>query len=114
MELHRSTGPSAHSTARRRVGTLALLRALARVIDARPWVRHRPTWGQLRAMAWLDGYEPCSYLLDPEQNLVPELPFGDERQLGTEGLCFTCRLPDGRVTEMVALRHGGAFDLLGA
>ena len=62
-------------------------------------------------MAMSDGYEPCSYLLDPQRNLVPELLVGDRAELGTQALCFTCTR-EGRLMELVALRHGGAFDLL--
>ena len=80
-------------------------------------LRHVPTFGQLRSMARLKGTTPCSYLLDPEQNFVPVLElemFGDEGQLCTQALAFLCRHPGtGSEMEMVALRHGGAFDLLG-
>ena len=94
-------------------------RALARLVCA--WrlrrLRHVPTLGQLRSMARLKGTMPCSYLLDPEHNFVPVVElemFGDEAQLGTQALAFRCRHPGtGSKMEMVALRHGGAFDLLG-
>ena len=48
-------------------------------------LRHLPTLDQIRAMAQLDGREPCSYLLDRAVNFVPpvdELPAGLERELG--------------------------------
>ena len=62
----------------------------------------------------LDGREPCSYLLDPLQNFVPEpLDFGHERELGRHALNFTLRDDEGCfVTEMVAMSDGGMFDLL--
>jgi hypothetical protein len=94
-------------------------RALVRLVCA--WrlrrLRHVPTLGQLRSMARLKGTMPCSYLLDPERNFVPVVElemFGDEAQLGTQALAFRCQHPGtGWAMEMVALRHGGAFDLLG-
>ena len=94
-------------------------RALGRLVCA--WrlrrLRHVPTLGQLRSMARLKGTMPCSYLLDPEHNFVPVVElemFGDEAQLGTQALAFRCLHPGtGSKMEMVALRHGGAFDLLG-
>lgn len=54
------------------------------------------------------------YLLDRERNFVAEpLDFGYERELGSHALCFTLRDDDGYVvTEMVAMRDGGMFDLL--
>ena len=65
-------------------------------------------------MAWLDGREPCSYLLDRGQNFVPEpLDFGYEGELGRHALNFTIRDDDGYVvTEMVAMGDGDMFDLL--
>ena len=44
---------------------------------------------QVRALAHFDGREPCSYLLDPTVNYVPELPLGGEDPLGRHALCFT-------------------------
>jgi len=64
-------------------------------------------------MAWFDGREPCSYLLDPERNYVPELPVGGQEPLGRYGLSFTGRHANGCVFELVALPNGWAFDLLG-
>ena len=73
-----------------------------------------PTLGQVRAMAWFDGREPCSYLLDRKVNFVPEpMEFGYESELGQHALCFTCRDPYGRAMELVMMRDGGGFDLLG-
>ena len=91
-----------------------MTRAIVRVIQHRRRLRHLPTLGQIRAMAWLDGREPCSYLPDPQQNFVPEpMEFGYERELGRHALNFTVRDEDGYfVTEMVAMRDGGMFDLL--
>ena len=68
---------------------------------------------QVRAMAHFDGREPCSYLLDPEVNYVPELPLGGEDPLARHARCFTGRHPDsGRRFELVTLPDGCAFDLL--
>jgi hypothetical protein len=69
---------------------------------------------QVRAMAHFEGREPCSYLLDPKVNYVPELPLGGEDPLGRQALCFIGRHPDsGRRFELVTLPDGCAFDLLG-
>ena len=57
---------------------------------------------------------PCSYLLDRAVNFVPEpMEFGYERELGQHALSFTCQDPYGRVMELVMMRDGGGFDLLG-
>jgi hypothetical protein len=95
------------------VGLARTARAIARLAQARDRLEHVPTVQQVRAMAWLDGREPCSYLLDPERNYVPELPVGGADLLGTYALCFTGRWGDGRRSELVALPNGWAFDLLG-
>ncbi|MBV9193912.1 MAG: hypothetical protein JO168_07170 [Solirubrobacterales bacterium] len=97
-----------------RIGTIRILRASWRLITHRRRLKHLPTIGQIKAMAWLDGREPVSYLLDREQNFVPEpLDFGYERELGTHALNFTVRDDDGCfVTEMVAMSDGETFDLL--
>ena len=77
------------------------------------WRTCRPLM-QVRALAHFDGREPCSYLLDPTVNYVPELPLGGEDPLGRHALCFTGRHPDsGRRFELVTLPDGCAFDLLG-
>jgi hypothetical protein len=91
-----------------------MTRAFVRLIRRRHRLRHLPPLGQIRAMACLDGREPCSYLLDPQQNFVPEpMELGYERELGRHALNFTVRNEDGYfVTEMVAMRDGGMFDLL--
>ena len=69
---------------------------------------------QLRALAHFDGCEPCSYLLDPSVNHVPELPLGGEDPLGRHALRFTGSCPhSGRRVELVTLPDGCAFDLLG-
>jgi hypothetical protein len=69
---------------RRRGGTgvRRTIRAVARL--ARSWRRlaHVPTLMQVRALAHFEGREPCSYLLDPAVNYVPELPLGGENPLG--------------------------------
>jgi hypothetical protein len=65
-------------------------------------------------LAHFDGREPCSYLLDPAVNYVPEVPLGGEDSLVRHALCFTGRHPDsGRRFELVTLPDGCAFDLLG-
>ena len=99
---------------RRRGRARRTLRAVVQL--ARSWrqLSHVPTVMQVRALAHFDGREPCSYLLDPKVNYVPELPLGDEDPIGRHALCFTGRHPDsGRWFELVALPDGGAFDLLG-
>ena len=109
-----AVAPSAESRRRERIGVFLVGRAVGRLIADRRRLKHVPTVGQVKAMAWLNGREPVSYLLDREQNFVPEpLDFGYERELGSHALCFTLRDDDGYVvTEMVAMRDGGMFDLL--
>jgi len=90
------------------------IRAVALLVRSRGRLAHVPTLMQVRAMAHFDGREPCSYLLDPKVNYVPELPLGGEDTLGRHALCFTGRHPDsGRRFELVTLPDGCAFDLLG-
>jgi hypothetical protein len=86
--------------------------AIVELARSRRRLAQRPTLAQVRTMARLEGRQPCSYLLDPAVNFVPELIFGYERELGHHGLCFTGRLPHG-VREFVAFPDGGGFDLLG-
>ena len=89
-------------------------RAIVRLARAHRRLEHLPTFGQVRAMAWFDGREPCSYLLDRKVNFVPEpMEFGYESELGQHALAFTCRDPYGRTMELVMMRDGGGFDLLG-
>ena len=98
---------------RDRVSPIRVVRALVRLARCGRRLAHVPTLGQVRAMAWFDGQEPCSYLLDREVNLVPEpMEFGYESELGQHALCFTCQDGYGRVMELVTMRDGGAFDLL--
>lgn len=105
-----------HETAPPRVpspGPIRTARALARLARAHHQLQHRPTLGQIHAMGWYDGRQPLSYLLDSEQNYVPELLFaGDERELGSHALPFRCRGERGRDMQMVVMSHGGGFDLL--
>lgn len=96
------------------IGLAPMARAITRLAQARHRVKHVPTVEQIRAMAWFDGREPCSYLLDSEQNLVPELPVGDKDPIGQYGLCFTGHYADECLFELVALPNGWTFDLLGA
>ena len=118
---NRSTAPGGAATydvvdeppavRKERVGAVRTARAAMRLARRHRRLEHRPTLGQVRSMAWLDGREPCSYLLDPRVNFVPELLAGYEGELGRHALCFTARLPHG-VREFVALSDGGGFDLL--
>ena len=65
-------------------------------------------------MAHCDGREPSSYLLDPRGNFVPELPLGDADPPGRHALRFAGEdAASGARFELVALRDGGTFDLLG-
>ena len=97
-----------------RTGVRRTIRAVAQLMRSRRRLAHVPTLMQVRALAHFDGREPCSYLLDPTVNYVPQLPLGGEDPLGRHGLCFTGRHPDsGRRFELVTLPDGGAFDLLG-
>lgn len=97
---------------RARLGRTA--RALVELARSHRRLAHVPTLMQVRALAHFDGREPCSYLLDPTVNYVPELPLGGEDPVGRHGLCFTGRYPDsGRRFELVTLPNGCAFDLLG-
>jgi hypothetical protein len=99
---------------RRRTGTRRTLRAVAQLVRSWRRLAHVPTLMQVRALAHFEGHEPCSYLLDPAVNYVPELPLGGEDPLGRHALCFTGRHPDsGRRFELVTLPDGCAFDLLG-
>ena len=98
----------------RRNGGYRTLRAVAQLVRSWRRLAHVPTLMQVRAMAHFEGREPCSYLLDPKVNYVPELPLGGEDPLGRQALCFTGRHPDsGRRFELVTLPDGCAFDLLG-
>jgi hypothetical protein len=114
MAAARLTAGRSAPNSPKRIGLVRVARAIVRLIRARRWLRHLPSIGQIKAMAWLDGREPISYLLDREQNFVPEpLDFGYERELGRHALCFTLRDDEGcLVTEMVAMGDGGMFDLL--
>jgi hypothetical protein len=94
-----------------RIGLRWTAAAMIELARSRRRLTHRPTLGQVRTMARFEGREPCSYLLDPRVNFVPELSFGYERELGSHALCFIGRLPHG-VREFVAFADGGGFDLL--
>jgi hypothetical protein len=96
---------------RERIGRRRIAAAIVELARSRRRLAHRPTFAQVRTMARFEGRAPCSYLLDPRVNFVPELLFGYERELGRHALCFTGRLPHG-VREFVALSDGGGFDLL--
>jgi hypothetical protein len=94
-------------------GVVRTARAIVRLARAHRRLDHLPTLGQVRALAWFDGREPCSYLLDRAVNFVPEpMEFGYERELGRHALAFSCRDPYGRAMELVTMRDGGGFDLL--
>jgi hypothetical protein len=95
-----------------RAGVVRTARAIVRLARAHRRLEHLPTLGQVQAMAWFDGREPCSYLLDRAVNFVPEpMEFGYESELGRHALCFTCRDPYGQVMELVMMHDGGGFDL---
>jgi hypothetical protein len=121
VKQHRSTADGGESTyapteaneSRKRVGLRRIAAAIGRLARERRRLSHWPSIGQVRAMARFDGREPCSYLLDPRVNFVPELLAGYDGELGCHALCFTARLPHG-VREFVALSDGGGFDLIGA
>jgi hypothetical protein len=121
IKENRSTAPGGAATfdvfdepprvRKERVGAVRTARAAMRLARHRRRLEHWPTLGQVRSMARFDGRAPCSYLLDPRVNFVPELLAGYEGELGRHALCFTARLPHG-VREFVALSDGGGFDLL--
>ena len=122
MRRNRSTRPGGiplpddrlPANRQRRTGVRQTVRAVVQLVRSWRRLAHVPTPKQVRAMAHFDGREPCSYLLDPKVNYVPERPFGGEDPLGRHGLCFTGRHPDsGRRFELVTLPDGCAFDLLG-
>ena len=122
MQQHRSTADGAESiyaparapeVRTERIGVRRIGAAIARLVCERGRLTHWPTIAQVRAMARFDGREPCSYLLDPGVNFVPELLAGYEGELGRHALCFTATLPHG-MREFVALSDGGGFDLIGA
>jgi hypothetical protein len=77
----------------RRGGTCRTIRAVARLVRSRRALAHVPTAMQVRAMAHFEGREPCSYLLDPAVNYVPELPLGGEDPLGRHALCSPAVTP---------------------
>jgi hypothetical protein len=93
-----------------RVGAVRTAAAVGRLVRDHRRLEHWPTLGQVRTMARFEGRAPCSYLLDPSVNFVPELLAGYEGELGRHALCFTARLPHG-VGEFVALSDGGGFGL---
>jgi hypothetical protein len=122
MKQHRTTADGgesmyapAHTSEVRteRIGVRRIAAALARLVRERRRLAQWPTIAQVRSMARFDGREPCSYLLDPRVNFVPELLAGYEGELGRHALCFTATLPHG-MREFVALSDGGGFDLIGA
>ena len=111
---HDLTGDPVPRASASSAGLMRTARAVVRLARAHRRLEHTPTLGQVRAMAWFDGREPCSYLLDRAVNFVPEpMEFGYERELGQHALAFSCRDPYGRAMELVTMRDGGGFDLLG-
>ena len=122
MKQHRSTADggesiyapaSAKEPRNERIGLRRVAAAIVRLAGERRRLAHWPTIAQVRSMARFEGREPCSYLLDPRVNFVPELLAGYEGELGRHALCFTATLPHG-MREFVALSDGGGFDLIGA
>jgi hypothetical protein len=77
-------------------------RPIARLARARNRLAAVPTVAQVRTMAWFDGREPWSYLLNPEQNFVPEpLEFGYER---SSACCLSGRFAH-RELDIECVRH---------
>jgi hypothetical protein len=111
---HGFAGESPSPARKDRAGVVRTARAIVRLARAHRRLEHVPTLGQVQAMAWFDGRQPCSYLLDRGVNFVPEpMEFGYERELGQHALTFSCRDRYGRQMELVTMRDGGGFDLLG-
>jgi hypothetical protein len=105
--------PPPAKTSRQRIRVRKTVCALVELARSRRRLAHVPTLMQVRALAHFDGREPCSYLLDPAVNYVPELPLGGGDPLGRHALRFGGRHHDsGRRFELVALPDGGAFELL--
>ena len=110
---HEFAGDTPSAARKDRAGVVRTARAIVRLARAHRRLEHVPTLGQVQAMAWFDGREPCSYLLDRAVNFVPEpMEFGYERELGQHALSFTSCDRYGRVMELVTMRDGGGFDLL--
>jgi hypothetical protein len=111
---HEFAGEAPSPGRKDRAGVVRTACAVVRLARAHRRLEHRPTLGQVRALAWFDGREPCSYLLDRAVNFVPDpMEFGYERELGQHALAFACQDTDGRAMELVMMRDGGGFDLLG-
>jgi len=69
-------------------------------------LRYRPTLAQVQAMVRFGGREPCSYVLDPAVNFMPEVPpIGFPS--GPNGLSFI----HGERGEMVVAPDGTGFAL---
>ena len=84
----------------------ATARAVVELARNRRRLRHRPTLAQVQMMVRFDGREPCSYLLDPAVNFMPDVvPVGFPS--GRNGLCFV----HGRCGEMVVAPDGTGFSL---
>ena len=110
---HEFASESPAPARKNRAGVVRTGRAIVRLARAHRRLEHLPTLGQVRAMAWFEGRDPCSYLLDRAVNFVPEpMEFGYESELGQHALAFACRDPYGRLMELVTMRDGGGFDLL--
>jgi len=110
----RQVDDSPPQSVRVRVDQGRIERTLARLEWAYDRLAHVPTVGQIRTMAWFDGKEPCSYLLDERVNFVPEpVEPRHEANLGRYALCFTCHDPQGLMRELVVTSDGAGFDLLG-
>jgi hypothetical protein len=98
-----------------RVGVAPIARAIVRLARARRRLSHLPTLRHVETMARLYGWDPCSYVLDPEQNYVPEpVRSRAEPDVGRHALCFLCEDPHGWVMELVTTRDGNVvLDLIG-
>jgi hypothetical protein len=100
--------PRTHRVAARLRGLppRATARAVVGLARNRRRLQYRPTLAQVQMMVRFDGREPCSYVLDPAVNFMPEAaPVGFPS--GPNGLCFV----HGRYGEMVVAPDGTGFSL---
>ena len=87
---------SSHPRRVKRIGVRGTVRAIARLARSRRRLAHLPTVMQVRTMSYFDGHEPCSYLLDPAVNFVPDSRSG----VRTRSAARRCASP-------VAIRRAG-------
>jgi hypothetical protein len=79
------SGDASPSSCRERVGLAHTAHAIARLAQARDRLWHLSTVEQVRAMAWFDGREPCSYLLAPSATTCPNCRSAARIRLGDTG-----------------------------